>query len=321
MLKCLECGFEAPRLQWTHFKYNCTGRFKNGREYMVAYPGAKVVSPELAKKTAVTLETLINKWGEKEGKKRWKEYKNKQAYSNTLEYKKEKHGWSEKEFTEYNKTRAATLNNMVKRHGEEQGLVKWQEYCDRQAFTNTLEYFIEREGNREKGLETWLKINQEKAKVQDPKYIMQKYNVSFDEALEILSSQRTNSFVSDAEKQFVDWLEKELGYEFKYTYKTRQFCKWSNELHQPVFYDVVDPILKICIEFNGDYWHCRPKNWFKNRKEIHPYFKKTPEEIWKFEIEKRKIMKNLGYKCIIVWWSDWINRNTNILELLKNENN
>ena len=29
MVKCLECGFESSRLQWTHFKYNCTGRFAN----------------------------------------------------------------------------------------------------------------------------------------------------------------------------------------------------------------------------------------------------------------------------------------------------
>ena len=33
MIKCLECGFESSRLQWTHFKFNCTGRFNNGTEY------------------------------------------------------------------------------------------------------------------------------------------------------------------------------------------------------------------------------------------------------------------------------------------------
>jgi len=317
MIKCLECGFESSRLQWTHFKYNCTGKFNNGREYMAAYPRAKVVSEELAKKTAVTLETLINKWGKEEGEKRWQVYKEKQAKSNTFEYKKEKHGWTKNQFDDYNKSRAVTLSNMIERHGEEQGLVKWQDYCDRQAFTNTLDYFVEREGSREKGLEIWLAINQEKSKVQDPKYIMQKYNVSFDEALEILSAQRTASFISQSEKDFVDWLEKELGYEFKYTYKTRQFCKWSDKLNQPVFYDIVDPYLKICIEFNGDYWHCRPKDWFSCRKEIHPYFNKTPEEIWRHDIKKRKIMKKLGYRYIIIWWSDWKNGLHNILSEIK----
>lgn len=321
MIKCLECGFEAPRLQWTHFKYNCTGKFNNGREYMAAYPGAKVVSKELAKRTAVTEQTLILKWGEAEGKKRWVEYKNKQAYSNTLEYKKEKHGWTEEEFTEYNKSRAATLSNMIERHGETNGIEKWQEYCDRQAFTNTVEYFIEKTGDRKKGLAIWLKLNQEKAKSQDPKYIMKKYNVSFDEALEILSSQRSSNFISQAEKDFVDWLEQELGFEFEYTYKTRQFCKWNSEANQPVFYDIVDTRLKICIEFNGDYWHCRPKDWFNKRKQTHPYFSKTPEEIWRHEIAKRKIMKDLGYKCIVVWWSDWKNNLVNIKDLIKNENN
>lgn len=312
-IRCLECGFEAPRLQWTHFKYNCTGRFINGREYMAAYTGAKVVSDELAKRTAVTEKTLTQKYGEEEGKKRWTEYKSKQAKTNTYEYKKEKYGWTEEDFKSYNKSRAATLKNMIERHGEEEGLRLWQEYCDRQAFTNTLEYFIEKEGDREKGLEVFLKLNKEKANSQNPEFIAEKYGVSFDEALKIISSRKTLSFISESEKQFVDWLEETMNYKFKYTYKTRQFCRWSYERNQPVFFDIVDPDLKICIEFNGDYWHCRPKNYFKTRKQPMP-FGKTPEEVWRYDIAKRKIMKNLGYKYIVVWWSDWIDNPKKVIK-------
>lgn len=50
MPKCLECGFESSRLQWTHFRYKCTGRFKNGTEYKKAYPNALLVDEEIAKK-------------------------------------------------------------------------------------------------------------------------------------------------------------------------------------------------------------------------------------------------------------------------------
>jgi hypothetical protein len=104
MPKCLECGFEAPRLQWTHFRYKCTGRFQNGREYMKAFPGAKVVDDDLAKRTAVTESNLIQKYGKEEGQRRWDEYKAKQALSNTLEYKAEKYGWCKDDFDTYNQT-------------------------------------------------------------------------------------------------------------------------------------------------------------------------------------------------------------------------
>ena len=90
MIKCLECGFESSRLQWTHFKFNCTGRFNNGTEYKKYYPNAKVVDKDLAKKTAITLDNLIKKYGDIDGVSRWESYKHKQAESNSLEYKKEK---------------------------------------------------------------------------------------------------------------------------------------------------------------------------------------------------------------------------------------
>lgn len=92
MPKCLECGVDLPRLQWTHFKYKCTGRFNNSKEYIVAYPNAILVDPELAKRTAVTLENLILKYGSEKGTNRWKHYLEKQATSNSFKYKKEKHG-------------------------------------------------------------------------------------------------------------------------------------------------------------------------------------------------------------------------------------
>lgn len=60
MIKCLECGIESNRLQWTHFKFNCTGRFKNGCEYQLAYPNALLVDESIVKKTAVTLDNVIS---------------------------------------------------------------------------------------------------------------------------------------------------------------------------------------------------------------------------------------------------------------------
>ena len=46
---------------------------------------------------------MIKKWGIELGKQKWKEYCNKQSITNTFEYKKEKYGWDENEFNEFNK--------------------------------------------------------------------------------------------------------------------------------------------------------------------------------------------------------------------------
>ena len=144
---------------------------------------------------------------------------------------------------------------------------------------------------------------------------MQQFNVTFDEALEILSSRQSNKFVSNSEKEFVDELEKNLGFEFKYSYKTRQFCKWSEEYHQPFFYDVADTDLKIVIEFFGDYWHCRPKTHSSTF--IHPHAKIEARKIWKYDISKRKLIKSFGFTHMIVWESDWKNNRQDVIERIQ----
>ena len=146
MIKCQECGFVTNRLQWTHFKYKCSGSAKNIKDYLLLHPGAKLVSEELSKNTAVTLENLIKKYGNIEGQNRWANYKSKQATSNTFEYKKEKYGWTEEQFKEYNRSRAVTLEKMIEKYGEENGTIMWETYCERQAFTNTKKYFQEKYG-------------------------------------------------------------------------------------------------------------------------------------------------------------------------------
>ena len=55
-----------------------------------------------------TLENFIDKYGEIEGEIRWQQYKDKQAYSNTFEYKRDKYGWSRERYEKYNKTRGSS---------------------------------------------------------------------------------------------------------------------------------------------------------------------------------------------------------------------
>jgi hypothetical protein len=57
------------------------------------------------KKSVPTLENMILKYGNDEGAKRWEIYRQKQAYTNSFEYKREKYGWSLEDWKNYNKSR------------------------------------------------------------------------------------------------------------------------------------------------------------------------------------------------------------------------
>ena len=87
-MKCLECGKEMKQIQDPHFKGTCTGTVKSFKEYKEKYPNALTRDPT-CKSCALTLENMIKKYGEMEGKIRWDSYCKKQSISNTFEYKKE----------------------------------------------------------------------------------------------------------------------------------------------------------------------------------------------------------------------------------------
>ena len=69
----------------------------------------------------VTLENMSRKYPRAEAEERYRIYIEKQRVKNTYEFKKQKYGWTEEQFNEYNKSRAVTLENCIKKHGEEKG--------------------------------------------------------------------------------------------------------------------------------------------------------------------------------------------------------
>lgn len=71
---------------------------------------------------SLTKENFIKNHGEEEGLIKWKEYCYKQAETNTFEYKRQKLGWNKEMFDDFNKSRATTIKNLVRRQGEEEGM-------------------------------------------------------------------------------------------------------------------------------------------------------------------------------------------------------
>ena len=69
----------------------------------------------------ITKEKFVYVYGEKIGLERWESYCEKQRLTNLFEYKRDKYGWSEEQYKEYNQSLAVTLDNQTRRWGEEEG--------------------------------------------------------------------------------------------------------------------------------------------------------------------------------------------------------
>ena len=239
----------------------------------------------------ITEDVMIRKWGEEEGKKRWKSYCDKQAETNSFEYKQEKYGWSKEQFEEFNKSRAVTLELCIERHGEELGRKMWDEYCERQRYTTSLEYMIEEYGEEE-GTKKYKDFSLARANSGAAGYSEISQELFFNIINKI---QRTDNI-------FFYKLNKEYSVQYSTT---------------AVFnLDFYDKEKNLVIEFLGDYWHANPKIYESgavfNRS-------KTPilaKQIWKYDNQrKRNICKVLNNPIYIeVWESDWKENPDKVIE-------
>lgn len=268
MPECLECGNVLRRITWTHLRsVSCGSKLLSASEYQAKYPDAKILDDDVAKSTAVTLNNLINKYGESDGLIRWENYKNKQAYSNSFEYKNEKHGWDKETYNSFNKSRAVTYDNLTKKHGTEKGKIIWDNYCEQQAYTNKLEYFVNKHGEEEG-------------------------TIIYRSMVEAKTSASVASRASSFEIECIDMIEDIMCNPLDNTYKNSQYGIW----YQGNFY-----CYDIChnnkvIELHGDYWHCNPSVYTESY--YHPQKKLSAPEIW----EKDSIKINaLDIPYMIVW--------------------
>jgi hypothetical protein len=81
-------------------------------EYFTIFKGfdletAYVKKAEFCSNKSNTLANMIRKYGDVEGEVKWQQYKEKQAYSNTFEYKRDRYGWDIEKYESYNKKRGS----------------------------------------------------------------------------------------------------------------------------------------------------------------------------------------------------------------------
>lgn len=229
----------------------------------------------MKEKYAITENNLIKKWGEEVGRKKWETYRKKQSETNTFEYKSEKYGWTKKEFDEYNKSRSVTLENLIKRHGEETGLNIWKEYCDRQKYSTSIEYFINKHGE-ERGREIYENF---------------------------CKKRMSGAGYSIISKKLFDTLS-DIIKESDVYYGDKEWYLYDNENKKYYLIDFFIKSLNIGIEFNGDIWHANPLK-YKSFDKPFPFQKDlTAEEIWNKDKVKNDFLKTKLNKLIIIWESD-----------------
>lgn len=240
-----------------------------------------------------TLEKFNVDYGPFWGPIRWQEYCDRQSYTNTFEYKAATYNMSESEFEEYNQSRAVTKKNLIKRHGKEEGERKWQEYCDRQAYTKSLQYQIDLHGEEE-GRKKFAEISAKKTHTLEN--FINRYGTKegYDKWVTFWTKRRAPE--SDMEREFIDKVECIFtGYENEYSSR-HAFFEHENGVYLVDFYNSE---FKLVVEFNGNYWHANPKIYNAADK----IRNMTAAEIWKRE-EERLIFLNDHDKIdniIVVW--------------------
>lgn len=197
------------------------------------------------KKYSWTKEKAIKKYGEEKGIEVWNEYIDKQAKSNTYEYKKEKYGWSKEEFDEYNESRAVTLKNLKRRHGEELGEKMWNSYVSKQSETKSLKWMIEKYGE-EKALE----INSQKALTLE-NFIRKYGEIDGPLRWKEYSIKRYNPYSRISQTLF-EMLDEHISKKYTTYHATKNGEWFVRGKHQLYYLDYFIKELNICIEFNGN---------------------------------------------------------------------
>jgi hypothetical protein len=254
----------------------------------------------LRKSTACTLENMVMRYGDEEGNKRWKEYCNKQSVKNTFLFKQQKYGWSKEEFDVYNKARASTKSNFIKRYGEEEGKKKWEEYRELQSYAGSSElWFINKLGEKE-GKKKWKEICFKKQITKE--LFVRKYG-------ELESVKRWNEFILNKSKGFSK-ISQELFYELDKKFDSNAFC-FANKNSEYIFsgtsiirVDFYCPLTNKVIEFFGDYWHMNPSIYTES--DINTMINQSASDIWCRDSNRINELKTIfGVNIKIVWEQDY----------------
>ena len=269
------------------------------------------------KSRAVTLENMQNLYGDEEGKIRYDSYCKKQSDTNKFEHKKEKHGWTEEQFREFNLSRASTLENFIKRHGEEKGSEMWADYCKIQSETSTSEYI---NSTQSKERLAYIKI----ARNRSFDWCMLKCDNDEIKAKEMFTNIRGfDKNYSESSAVFFDLViekvKKLTDIQFgKPLMRKKELVLMDSQSNKKRYYDFCMMGIKLIVEYHGDMWHANPNKY--GPEDITCSFYKmdniTAERVWANDERKKQIAEEAGFMLEVVWESERKTRLDEIVDLI-----
>jgi len=220
-------------------------------------------------KNGLTLNELINKYGEVEGYDFWKKLSDKQKYMHSKQFYVDKYGELKggEKWKKYCKKRDYTsLKYFQKKYGIVEGEIKYKERCKNISYYNSLEYFIIKYGEEDgkKRKEDAIKKS----------FLNHKYSITRYSKISQELFWEVYSLLGDNEK--VNCYFAELNQE------------WIFYIHQDdIKIIMVDfKMGNKIVEFYGDYWHSKPSQIVLDEK-------------------KENILKAKGYEIFLVLEKDY----------------
>lgn len=289
---CEKCLFDKFDIEKTAFNVMCEStKFAfdiTDEDYFLA-----------RSKYSLSEDKFIEKYGE-EGKRMWSEYRRKQSITNTFEYKHDKYGWTEEQFRDYNKSRAVTKKNMIKKYGEKAGLAKYNEYINKQKMTKSWDYMV-----KTYGIERAREIN--RSKVVTKQHFIEKYGEKdgTDKWIDHINNGFGVSKISQLCFDEIDGIlsENHTTHYMKKDYEKSVVC---GEKVYHLDYYIED--LNICIEFNGSRFHADPRI-FSDNEHCNPFSQDlTAKQIRENDMKRYKDLYIFNkIKTFVIWELDYSN--------------
>lgn len=264
------------------------------------------------------LSNLIKKYGEELGTIKYNKYLELQSKTNTFEYKQSKYNWTREQFNEYNKSRAVTLENLIKKHGEEKGTAVYLKYIDSQKMTKSKDYIIAKYGY------LYYKDLCKKKIINLENFIRKHGNglglIKYNEWLDKKRNANFGAYSKSSQSFFKKLDELILNHdqtlETFYHDKNKEFMiNVNGDLY---FLDYYIKNFNICVEYNGSIWHADPNKYTACDKPISFVDNITASDIWERDAKKIKALNSMGIHTIIVWDHNAEDKLIETFNLIKN---
>lgn len=287
------------------------------------YETAKSLAFEHNQSRKQTKSNMISRYGKSEGLKKWELYKSRQGYTNTLDYYIDKFGKEDGplKYQENVNSRKVTLDNMVLKYGEVDGLLRWNAYKERQRYTTTLDYFVETYGPVEGKLK-FEHFDRCRPRTLDSYIYQYGEELGTQKFEEYLKNKKTPW--SKISQELFDTVSKFCILSDVY-YATNQHEWFVNESGLPtIFLDFFHRPSGVAVEFFGDIWHGNPKI-FKSGDTIKlPSGEhKLVDTLWRADKNRLYRINQQEYisEVFVVWESDFRSDPTKIVEQIVNKIN